>query len=63
MVKQLQPDSNQQSLTYQTNTQRFNPTDQMIGLCFLYLPARCILVYVLIMSRMSFRVNPHSIDA
>ena len=33
----------------------------MIELCCEYLSVRCIWLYVIIMSRSSFRVNPHSI--
>ena len=33
----------------------------MIELCCEYLSVRCIWLYVLIMSRTRFRVNPHSI--
>ena len=33
----------------------------MIKLCYEYLPVRCIWLYVMIMSRTIFRVNPHSI--
>ena len=33
----------------------------MIELCYEYLSVRCILLYVLVMSRTRFRVNPHSI--
>ena len=43
------------------NTQPFSQTGQMIELCCEYLSARCIWLYVIIMSRTSFRVNPHSI--
>ena len=32
----------------------------MIELCCEYLSVRCILLYVLVMSRTRFRVNPHS---
>ena len=43
------------------NTQPFSQTGQMIELCCEYLSVRCIWLYVIIMSRTSFRVNPHSI--
>ena len=36
---------------------------QMIELCCEYLSVRCIWLYVLVMSCMCFRVNPHSIVA
>ena len=35
-------------------------TGQMIELCSEYLSVRCIWLYVLVMSRTRFRVNPHS---
>ena len=40
------------------NTQTFTQTGQMIKLCCEYLSAWCIWLYVLIMSRTHFRVNP-----
>ena len=43
------------------NTQPFSQTGQMIELCYEYLSVWCIWLYVLIMSRTRFRVNPHSI--
>ena len=43
------------------NTQPFGQTDQMIELYSEYLSVRCIWLYVLIISRTRFRVNPHSI--
>ena len=45
------------------NTRTFSQTDQLIELCCKYLSVRCIWLYVLIMSRTYFRVNPHSIVA
>ena len=59
--KWLQLDSNPQPLSSSTNTQPFSQTGQMIELCCEYLSVRCIWLYVLIMSRTRFRVNPHSI--
>ena len=41
------------------NIQPFNQTGQMIELCCEYLSVLCIWLYVIIMSRTSFRVNPH----
>ena len=58
--KWQQRDSNSQPLSSQTNTQPFSQTGQMIELCCEYLSVRCIWLYVIIMSRTSFRVNPHS---
>ena len=43
------------------STQPFSQTGQMIELCCEHLSVRCIWLYVIIMSRTSFRVNPHSI--
>ena len=43
------------------NTQPFSQTGQMTELCCEYLSVRCIWLYVIIMSRTSFGVNPHSI--
>ena len=59
--KWQQRDSNRKPLSSLTNTQRFSKTGQMIELCCEYLSVRCIWLYVIIMSRTSFRVNPHSI--
>ena len=59
-IKWLQRDSNPQSLSVETNTQPFSQTGQMIELSCEYLSVRCIWSYVFIMSRSSFRVNPHS---
>ena len=56
-----QQDSKPQPLSSQTNTPPFSQTGQMIGLCCKYLSARCIWLYVIIISPTSFRVNPHSI--
>ena len=46
---------------FETNTQPFSQTDQMIEWCCDYLSVQLILLYVIIMSRASFRMNPHSI--
>ena len=43
------------------NTQSFSQIGEIIDLCCEYLSVRCIWLYLSIMSRMSFRVNPHSI--
>ena len=43
------------------NSQPFSQTGQMIELCYEYLSARCIWLYVIITSRTSFRANLHSI--
>ena len=59
--KWLQQDSNSEPLSSQTNTQPFGQTGQTIELCSEYLSAWCIWLYVLVMSHMRFRVNPHSI--
>ena len=59
-IKWLQRDSNPQPLTLSTNTQPFGQTSQMMELCCEYLSVRCIWLNVFIMSRRSFRVNPHS---
>ena len=59
-INWLQRDLNPQPLSSWTNTQPFGKTGQMIELCCEYLPVRCIWLYVFIMSRTSFRVNPHS---
>ena len=62
-IKWLQWDSNAQPLSSKTNTQPFSQTNQMIELCCEYLSVQCIWLYVFIMSRTHFRVNPHSINA
>ena len=59
--KWQQRDSKPQPLSSKTNTQPFSETGQMIKLCSEYLSVRCIWLYVIIMSCMSFRVNPNSI--
>ena len=41
--------------------ERSSQTDQIIEMCCEYLSVRCIWLHVLIMSRMRFRVYPHSI--
>ena len=56
-----QRDSTPQPLSSWTNTQKFNQTGQMIEVCCEFLSVRCIWLHVIIMSRTSFRVNPHSI--
>ena len=60
-VKWLQQDLNSQALSMLTNTEPFGETDQMIELSYEYLSLGCIGLYVLLMSRTRFRVNPHSI--
>ena len=59
--KWQQRDSNPQPLNSKTNTQPFSQTGEMIGLCCQYLSVRCIWLYIIIMSRRSFRVNLHSV--
>ena len=59
----LQRDSNPKPLRWNTNTQPFRQTDQMIELCCEQFSVWCIWLYVAIMSRTNFRVNPHSILA
>ena len=54
-------DSNPQPLSSWKNIQPFSQTGQMIELCCEFLSVQCIWLYVIIMSRTSFRVNPHSI--
>ena len=44
-------------------TQLFGQTDHMIELCFELFSARSIWLYVLVMSRTHFKVNPHTILA
>ena len=56
-----QCNSNQQTLSLQTNTQPFSQPRQMIELCHEYFSVRCIWLYVAIMSHTSFRVNLYSI--
>ena len=43
------------------NTQPFSQTRKMIELCCEYLSVRCICLYVITMSRVSFEVNLHFI--
>ena len=43
------------------NTQPVNQNGEMIELCCEFLSVRCILLYVIILSCTSLRVNPHSI--
>ena len=59
----LQLDSNLQQLSSSMNTQPFSQTGKMTELCCEYLSVRCIWLYVLMMSRTRFRVNPDSIVA
>ena len=59
--KWQQPDLNPQPLSSKTNTQQFSQTGQMIELCSNYLSIWCIWLYVVIMLRRSFKVNPHSL--
>ena len=59
----LQLDLSPQALSSQMNIQPFSPTGQMIEMCCEYLSLRFIWLYVLIMSRTRFKVNPHSIVA
>ena len=61
--KWLQLNLNPEILSSWTNTQPFGQTGQVIELCSEYLSARCIWLYVLVMSRKRFRVNTHSIVA
>ena len=49
-----------QNHNYLVRKQPFSQADQMIVLCCEYLSVRRIWLYVTIMSRTSFRVNPHS---
>ena len=58
--KWLQLDSNPEPLSSYTNTHPSGQTGQMIELCSEYLSVRCIWLYVLVMLRTRFRVNPHS---
>ena len=62
-VKWLERDSNPEPLSSSTNTQPFGQTGQMLELCSEYFPVRCIWLYILVMPRTPFRVNPHSIFA
>ena len=59
-IKWLQLDVNLEQIRSKTNTQPFSQTGQMIELCSEYLSVWCIWLYVLVMSCISFRVNPHS---
>ena len=43
------------------NTQPFSQTGQMIELCCEFLPVRCLWLYLIIISRTSFKMNLHSI--
>ena len=61
--KWLQLDSSPQPLSSWKHTQPFSQNGQTIELCCQYLSVRCIWLYVLIMSRTRFRVNPRSIVA
>ena len=60
ILKWLQQDSNLEALISQTNTQPSGETSHMVELCSEYLSVSCTWLYVLAMSRTSFRVNPHS---
>ena len=62
-VRWLQRDSNPEPLSSLTNTQPFGQTGQMLELCSEYFSVRCIWLYILVMPRTPFRVNPHSIFA
>ena len=62
-VKWLQRDSNPEPLSSLTNTQPFGKTGQRIELCSENLSVRCIWLYILVMPRTPFRVNPQSIFA
>ena len=59
--KWLEGDSNQQALSTETNTQPFRQNGKIIELCYEYFSVRGTWLYVIIMSRTSFRVNPHYI--
>ena len=63
--KWQQRDWNPQPLSSETNTQPFSQTGQMIELCSEYLLVWCMYggrwLYVIIMSRASFRVNLHAV--
>ena len=50
-------------LVHKRTLNHFSQAGQMIELCCEYLSVRCIWLYVFIMSRTRFRVNPHSIVA
>ena len=63
MITWLQLNSNPEPLSSETNTQPFGQTGQMLELCSEYLSVRCIWLYILVMPRTLFRVNPHSIFA
>ena len=56
-----QRDSNQQPLITKTNTQNFRKTGQMSEECCDHFSVQWIWLYVIIMSRTSFKVNPHHI--
>ena len=60
-VKELLVRSRCHVWTLSDSTQQFGQTDQMVELFCEYLSVRCIWRYVIIMSRTSFRVNPHPI--
>ena len=62
-VKWLQRDSNPEPLSSLTNTHPFGQIGQILQLCSEYLYVRCILFYLLVMSRTPFTVHPHSIFA
>ena len=60
-LKWQQRDSNPQPFSSKKNTQPFGLTDQMIELCYGYLPVWCIWLYVILMLRTCSRVNLQSI--
>ena len=62
-LKWLQRDPNKQPLSLQANIQPFGQTDQIIELNGGYLSLRWIWLYVIVMSRIRFTLNPHSIFA
>ena len=59
MFMGLQRELKPQPLNSQTNIQPFSQAGQMIELCCEYLSVGCIRMYVLIMSRRRFKMNPH----
>ena len=58
--KWLQLDSNQESLTSKTNSKPFAQTGRKIEVFPQYLSVPCNWLYILVMSRNRFKVNPHS---
>ena len=61
--KWLQLDSNPELLILETNNEPFMHTGQMTELCSEFISVRSVWLYVLVLSRMCFRVNRHSIVA